>query len=142
MTNRKGELCLPKYLHKEFIGENDLVNINSIIVFDTVNRCDKDAVVVAFDEQDVEFIKKEIDVGYQASEIAVAAVKPFASDWNPVYECMPVGQDQVSTIILSVSNILDPQSFYNALETQTAVSKFKMSVGATSIIEPEEVDDM
>ena len=28
--------------------------------------------------------------------------------------------------------------FYNALETQTAVSKFKMLVGATSVIEPEE----
>ena len=32
--------------------------------------------------------------------------------------------------------------FYDALETQTAVSKLKVSVGATSIIEPEEPDDL
>ena len=55
---------------------------------------------------------------------------------------MSVGQDQVSAIISSVSNTLDPQSFYDALETQTAVSKLKMLVGATSIIEPEEDDDL
>ena len=76
------------------------------------------------------------------SEIAAAAMKPFYSDWNPVYESMHVGQDQVGTVISSVSNTLDPQSFYDALETQTTVSKLKMSVGATSIIEPDEVDDL
>ena len=72
------------------------------------------------------------------SEAAATSVKPFSSDWNPAFESMPVGQDQVSTIISSVSNTLDPQSFYDALETQTAVSKLKMSIGATSIIEPDE----
>ena len=55
---------------------------------------------------------------------------------------MPVGQDQVSAIISLVSNTLDPQLFYDALETQTAVSKLKMSVTATSIIEPDEPDDL
>ena len=69
-------------------------------------------------------------------------MKPFSSDWNPVYESMPVGQDQVGTIISSVSNTLDPQTFYDALEPQTAVSKFKMLVGATSIVELEEVDNL
>ena len=113
------------------------------MAFDTVNRCDKDTVIAVFDAQDkdVEFTEEEIDIGCRASEIAAAAVKPFSSDWNPVYESMPVGQDQVSTIISSISNTLDPQIFYNALETQIAVSKFKMSVGSTSIIEPEEIDD-
>ena len=76
------------------------------------------------------------------SEAAATSVKPFSSDWNPAFESMPVGQNQVSTIISSVSNTLDPQSFYDALETQTVVSKLKMSVGATSIIEPEELDDL
>ena len=64
-------------------------------------------------------------------------MKPFASDCDPVYESMPVGQDQVSIIISLVSNTLDPQSFYDPLETKTAVSKFKMTVGATSIVEPD-----
>ena len=37
LTNWKGKLHLPKYVHKEFVGEDDLSNINSIMVFDTVN---------------------------------------------------------------------------------------------------------
>ena len=86
--------------------------------------------------------EKELDFGYCISKAAATAVKPFSSDWNPAFESMPVGQDQVSAIISSVSNTLDPQSFYDALETQTAVSKLKMLVGATSIIEPEEDDDL
>ena len=55
---------------------------------------------------------------------------------------MLVGQDQVSAIISSVSNTLDPQLFYDTLETQTTVSKLKMAVGATSIIGPEEEDEL
>ena len=144
MTNRRGHLRSPTYVHKEFVGEDNMENINSIMAFDTVNCCDKDAVIYAFEAQDkdVAFTEEEVDIGYCASEIAAAAVKSFSSDWNPVYESMPVGQDQVGTIILSVSNTLNPQTFYDALETQTAVSKFKISVGATSIVEPEEVDDL
>ena len=117
LTNWKGKLHLPKYVHKEFVGEDDLANINLILVFDTVNLCDNDAVITTFEAQDkdVEFIEEEIDIGYHTSEIAAAAVKPFSSDWNSVYESMPVGQDQVSTIILSVSNTLDPQTFYDSL---------------------------
>ena len=37
MTNRKGEPRPQKYFNKEFIEEDDLTNINSIMVFDTVN---------------------------------------------------------------------------------------------------------
>ena len=77
-----------------------------------------------------------------AAAAAAAAVKPFILDWNPVYESMLVGQDQVGTIISSVSNTLDPLSFYDALETNAAISKLKMSVGATSIILPEEADNL
>ena len=55
---------------------------------------------------------------------------------------MPVGQDQVGTIISSVSNTLDPLSFYDALETNVAISKLKIFVGATSIVEPEDPDNV
>ena len=59
-----------------------------------------------------------------------------------MYEYMPVGQDQVGTIISSVSNTLDPLSFYDALETNTAVSKLKIFVGAANIIPLDEQDDL
>ena len=69
-------------------------------------------------------------------------MKPFSLDWNPVYESMPVGQDQVGIIISSVSNTLDHLSFYNTLETNAAVSKLKMFVGVTRIIPPDEQDSL
>ena len=53
-----------------------------------------------------------------------------------------MGQDQVSTIISSVSNTLNHLSFYDALETNVAISKFKMSVGATSLVELDQPDDL
>ena len=93
MTNRCRHLCPPTYVHKEFVEEDDMANINSIMAFDTVNRCDKDAVIAAFEAQEVAFTEEEIDIGYKASEFAAAAVKPISSNWNPVYESMPVGQD-------------------------------------------------
>ena len=82
MTNRCGHLRPLTYVHKEFVEEDDMANINSIMAFDTVNRCDKDAVIAAFEAQDkdVAFTEEEIDIGYHASEIAAAAVKPFSSD--------------------------------------------------------------
>ena len=55
---------------------------------------------------------------------------------------MPVGQDQVGTIISSVSNTLDPLSFYDALETNAIVKKLKMSIGATGIISSEKPDGL
>ena len=113
------------YKHKEFVGEDDHANINSILVLDdNVVRYDVEAVIASIQSQDVDFqSRKELDLGILMSEAAATSVKPFSSDWNPDFKSMPVGQDQVSTIISSVSNTLDPQSFYDALETQTAVSK-------------------
>ena len=86
---------------------------------------------------DVDFDEAGIGINLQMSEVvAAAAVKPFSLDCNLIYESMPVGQDQVGTIISSISNTLNHLSFYDALETNEAISKLKMSVGATSIVEP------
>ena len=55
---------------------------------------------------------------------------------------MPVAQDQVGIVLSSVSNTLDPHSFYDALVSDAAASNFKMSVGATNILPPVEDDDL
>ena len=91
MTNSCGQMCPPKYVQKEFVEEDDIANINSMMAFDTVNRCDEDAVIAALEaqEKDIAFTEKEIDIGLRSSEIAATAVKPFASDWDPVFESMP-----------------------------------------------------
>ena len=103
---------------------------------------DVDTVIAAIKTQDMDFqTEKELNLGYWMSEAAATSMKPFSLNWNPAFESMPVGQDQVSAIISLVSNTLDPP-FYDVLTTQTAVSKLKMSVGATSIIEPDEPDDL
>ena len=65
VTNKKGELCPPMYEHKEFVGKDDLANINLITVMDdNVNRHNKDTVISAFEAQDVEFTENEVDIGY------------------------------------------------------------------------------
>ena len=107
-----------------------------------LNRHDRNAIITAFAIQDVDFDETGIGINLRMSEVAAATVKLFSLDWNLVYESMPGGQDQVGTIISSVSNTLDPLSFYDALETNVAISKLKISVGATSIVEPEEPDDL
>ena len=132
-----------KYELKEFVTEDDYPNIDSVIVMDDeVNRHDRDAVITAFAVQNAGIYEGGNGIYLRISEVATAAVKPFSLDWNPVYESMPVRQDQVGTIISSVSKTLDPLSFYDALETNTAVSKLKMSVGATRIVPPDEQDDL
>ena len=61
MTNSCGQMRPPKYVQKEFVEEDDLANINSIMAFDTVNRCDEDAVIAAFEaqEKDIAFTEKD-----------------------------------------------------------------------------------
>lgn len=82
MTNSCGQMRSPKYKQKEFVEEEDIANINSIMAFDTVNRCDEDAVIAAFkaQEKDIAFTEKEINVGLRSFKVAATAVKPFASD--------------------------------------------------------------
>ena len=101
MTNSRGQMRPSKYKQKEFVEEEeeDMANINSTMAFDTVNRYDGDAVIAAFraQEKDMAFTEKDINIGLRSSEVAATAVKPFASDWDPVFESMPVGQDQVGS---------------------------------------------
>ena len=59
-----------------------------------------------------------------------------------MYESMQIEQDQVRAILSSVSNTLDVTTFANAVSNKAATSKFKVSVGSTSMIPPDEEDDL
>ena len=71
------------------------------------------------------FFRKELDIDYCMSKAAATTVKPFSLDWNSAFESMLVGQDQVSAIISSVNNTLDPQLFYDALRNSDSCLKVK-----------------
>ena len=64
MTYRCGQLCPSTCVHKVFVENDDIANINSIMGFDTVNRYDKDAVIAPFEAQEVAFTEEEIGIGY------------------------------------------------------------------------------
>ena len=98
--------------------------------------------IASFESQNVDFTENNVGLGLRMSEIASIATVPFNTQWEPAYDPMPVGQDQVGTIISSVSNTLDPCSFYDALKLDVAKSELKMSIGATSILPPDEEDDL
>ena len=55
---------------------------------------------------------------------------------------MPTQQDQVAGSLSSISAALDPFTFANGLVNDVAVSNFKISVGATSAIPPDEPDNL
>ena len=59
-----------------------------------------------------------------------------------LYESIPIEQDQVQAVLSSVSNTLDVATFANAVLNAAATSKFKVSVGSTSMIPPDEEDDL
>ena len=70
------------------------------------------------------------------------AVKLNGIDKEYVYDSMPTQQDQVAGSLSSISAALDPFTFANELVNNVAVSNFKISVGATSVIPPDEPDDL
>ena len=101
------------------------------IMDECLNRNNNQAMIASFESQNVDFTENNVGLGLRMSEIASIATVPFNTQWEPAYDPMPVGQDQVGTIISSVSNTLDPCSFYDALKLDVAKSELKMSIGAT-----------
>ena len=49
-----------------------------------MNQHNRDAVMFAFEAQDMNFTENEVGNSYQIFVAAATAVKPFSSNWNPV----------------------------------------------------------
>ena len=144
LMNWKGEIDPPYYKHLEMIEEDDYPSLASAIMQEEmVNRKDLDAVIAAFEAQDVDFINEdEAAVVNRTAKVAEAALKPCSIQEEVSYRAMPFGQDQVGTILSSVSNTLDPVTFADALVNDAAASMMKMSIGSTTAQPPDEFDDL
>ena len=70
------------------------------------------------------------------NELAGEAVMLGSIDWDLVYYLMAVKEGRISGVLSSVRNTLNPLWFTNALVNDAAVSKFSISVGATSALPP------
>ena len=140
----EGEIDPPYYKHLEMVGEDDYPSLASILMQDEiVNRKDLEAVISAVDAQDVDFISgDETTVVFETAKVAEAALKPCSIQEEVSYSAMPFGQDQVGTILSSVSNTLDPVTFADALVNDAAALMMKMSIGSTTAQPPDEVDDL
>ena len=79
---------------------------------------------------------------FETAKVAEAALKPCSIQEETKYAAMPFGQDQVGTILSSVSNTLDPVTFADALVNDAAASMMKMSIGSTTAQPPDEIDDL
>ena len=143
LINKKGELRPPEYVQKTLVDDYDLSTIDSVLGMDIdIDRSNDQAVISAFRSQDVEFTEETKWLETKMSDAAALSEIPFSLDWKPAYDPMPVAQDQVGIVLSLVSNTLDPHSFYDALVSNAAASNFKMSIGATSILPPEQDDDL
>ena len=145
LKNWKGEVHPPMYEKLELIVEEDYRSIASLLVEPgkVVNRNDPEAMVSAMGVQDVsiEDPSDRADI-IATANVAASALKPFGFEEREFYDPMPVGQDQVGTILSSVSNTLDPVYFADALVNNAAASHLKMSVGATSALPPDDDDNL
>lgn len=144
LMNWKGEIDSPYYEHLEMIEENNYPSFASVIgQEEMVNRKDLDADITAIEAQDVNFINEdETTVVYKTAKVAEAALKPCSIQEETQYNAMPFRQDQVGTILSSVSNTLDPVTFANALVNDAAASMMKMSIRSTTAHPPDEFDDL
>jgi hypothetical protein len=76
------------------------------------------------------------------SVVSMNAVKLNSIDRKHVYDSMPIQQDQVAGSLSSISAALDPFTFTKGVVNDVSVSNFKISVGATSAIPPDEPDNL
>ena len=145
MTDNRGDILPSQYIHQDLIVEDDYPSIDSVLMSNE-----------AIDRKDVLRLKQLMKVEDKQvsptneTDAIISAIASEALTLNKIeddgdettYESMPIEQDQVRAILSSVSNTLDVATFANAVTNATAKSKFKVSVGATSIIPPDEEDDL
>ena len=65
---------------------------------------------------------------------------PLEERIHPSYETVPRDADQVASVLGGISNIYQPESLYEALQSQAVTSKFKASIGATTVMDGEVLD--
>ena len=68
-----------------------------------MNWHNKDAVIAAFNAQDVDFLEKEVAIGYHMSEAAATAVKRFSSYWNLVLRVCRL--DKIKSVLLFCQSV-------------------------------------
>ena len=54
-----------------------------------------------------------------------------------MYDPTPINQNGISAVLSFISNTIDPLLFAIALVNNATVSKYKMSVGASSALPPD-----
>ena len=138
MMNYEGEISPVLRRHLEMIEEEDYPSLASAVALEQdIDRNNRDAIIAAFEAEDYDFHSEdEVTIAFKTAEIADAAIKPYSITEEPAYDQMPVGQDDVKTVLSSVSNTLDPVHFADALVNDAAASMMKMSIGSTTAIPP------
>ena len=60
----------------------------------------------------------------------------------PEWHGVATSQEEVKTKLVSVNAALDPILFADAVHNEAAISKFKMLIGTTSALPPDNIDDI
>lgn len=149
LTDVQGNLLPSEYIHCELIIEDDYGIIGAVLVMDNhVDRFNTTRIVSAVRLLDGKPSPSDSHgalppvVVSDMSELVSEALTLSSIDWNPVYDPMPIKQDEIFDVLLSVNNSLDPLSFSNSLVNDATVSRFKISIRATSALQPEVPDDL
>lgn len=130
------------------IVDDDYLSIDLVLaVYNHVDRFGTNGIVLAVGmlynkSTPLEPTQMPLVLNSLMSEAASEAKMLGGIDIYLVYDPMPVKRDEISVVLSSVSNTLDPIWFANGLVNDAAIFNFKMSVGAISALSPDISDDL
>ena len=108
---------------------------------DALDFSNVDAVLDAFEELNA---PSELFTVEGQVESAVADSSLVYGDMKacPEWHGIPPSQDELLTKLASVNAALDPILSANAVQNEAAISKFQMSIGATSVFPADNINDL
>ena len=108
---------------------------------ETLDCSDVNAVLTACEELNSPS-KLSTEEAQVASAVVDLSVVYGDMKTRPEWHGIAASEDEVRTKLASVNAALDPILFTEAVHNEAAISKFKMPIGNTSALPPDEVDDL
>ena len=133
-TDDDGNLAPSEHIRQELIDDEDLND-------ETLDCSDVNAILAACEELNSPS-KLSSEEAQVASAVVDSSLVYGEMKARPEWHGLHASEDEVRTKLASVNAALDPISFTEAVHNEAAISKFKMSIGSTTALPPEEPDNL
>ena len=143
LSNHRGEVLVISYRYKDMLKSDDFPSINSVLgEIETHDRSSEDGLAAMISSVQAPVSKSIFDLPeIQEAMSEACSSKPTLCSIGIEDQEIELEDDKVAIKLSSISNTLDPVSFYEALATEAAVSEYKTSIGMTSTAMYDDEDD-